>query len=120
MVDVVEQGVDGLVGDGRPLLSVTGLALWLSGAFALFLSARREFLPHDVTFLGQTAAELCAVADCRVNRFMFHDRVAFGGTLLAIALVVGLFKRAERKRALARIKEEQAAAQAKAAEAAKT
>lgn len=42
------------------------------------------------------------------------------GTLLAIALVVGLFKRAERKRALARIKEEQAAAQAKAAEAAKT
>lgn len=76
--------VDGLVADGRPLLSVTGLALWLSGAFALFLSARREFLPHDVSFLGQTAAELCAVADCRVNRFMFHDRVAFGGTLLAI------------------------------------
>lgn len=76
--------VDGLVGDGRPLLSVTGLALWLSGTFALFLSARREFLPHDVAFLGQTAADLCAVADCRVNRFMFHDRVAFGGTLLAI------------------------------------
>jgi hypothetical protein len=85
VVDHPGQGlVDGLVGDGRPLLSVTGLALWLSGAFALFLSARREFLPHDVSFLGQTAAELCAVAGCRVNRFMFHDRVAFGGTLLAI------------------------------------
>jgi hypothetical protein len=76
--------VRGLVGDGRPLLSLTGVALWLSGGFALFLSARREFLPHDVAFLGQTAAELCAVAECRVNRFMFHDRVAFGGTLLAI------------------------------------
>ncbi|MBL8136600.1 MAG: hypothetical protein JNL48_08275 [Acidobacteria bacterium] len=79
--------VTGLVGDGRSLLSLTGLALWLAGGFALFLSARREFLPHDVAFLGQTAAELCAVADCRVNRFMFHDRVAFGGTLLAIGVV---------------------------------
>ena len=74
----------GLVGDGRPLLSLTGVALLLSGAFALFLSARREFLPHDIAFLGQSARELCAVADCRVVRFMFHDRVAFGGTLTEV------------------------------------
>lgn len=67
----------GLVGDGRSLLSLTGVALLLSGAFALFLSARREFLPHDIAFLGQSARELWAVADCRVVRFMFHDRVAF-------------------------------------------
>jgi hypothetical protein len=32
-----------------------------------------------------TAHDLCAIADCRVVRFMFHDRVAFGGTLIAIA-----------------------------------
>jgi len=74
-----------LIGDGRPALALTAVALLLSGAFAIFLSFRREFLPQDVTFIGMTAAELCAIADCRIVRFMFHDRVAFGGTLLAIA-----------------------------------
>lgn len=77
----------GLADDGRPLLSLTGVALLLSGGFALFLSVRREFLPHDIAFLGQSADELCAVADCRVVRFMFHDRVAFGGTLIAIGVL---------------------------------
>src|SRR2546427_8627879 len=64
--------------DGRPALMLTAVALLISGAFAVFLSARREFLPHDVAFLGMTAKELCGLADCRVVRFMFHDRVAFG------------------------------------------
>jgi len=77
----------GLIGDGRPLIAVTALALLLSGAFALFLSARREFLPHDVAFLGIEAAQLCPVAGCRVVRFMFHDRVAFGGALISIAVL---------------------------------
>ena len=76
-----------LVGDGRPLLSLTAVALLLSGMFAIFLSFRREFLPHDVSYLGMSADELCRVADCRVVRFMFHDRVAFGGTLVAIAVL---------------------------------
>jgi hypothetical protein len=76
--------LDGLLEDGRPLLRLTAVALLLSGAFALFLSARHEFLPHDIDFLGMSAAQLCRMADCRVVRFMFHDRVAFGGTLLAI------------------------------------
>src|SRR5262249_13640827 len=75
---------DGLVEDGRPLLGFTAIALVLSGAFALFLAARREFLPHDVAYLGMTASELCALADCRIVHFMFHDRVAFGGSLIAI------------------------------------
>ena len=74
-----------LAGDGRPLLALTAIMLLLSGAFALFLSFRREFLPHDVAFLGMTADELCATADCRIVRFMFHDRVAFGGALIAVA-----------------------------------
>jgi hypothetical protein len=74
-----------LIGDGRPLLTLTAVMLFLSGAFAIFLSIRREFLPHDVAFLGMPAEALCAIADCRVVRFMFHDRVAFGGTLIAIA-----------------------------------
>jgi hypothetical protein len=73
-----------LIGDGRPLLSLTGLALLLSGAFALFLSATGAFLPHDIDFLGMTPQQLCAVNECRIVHFMFHDRAAFGGTLLAI------------------------------------
>ena len=73
-----------LLADGRPLLIFTGLSLVLSGAFALFLSAAGQFLPHDIQFLGMTAEQLCAVKECRVVRFMFHDRVAFGGALVAI------------------------------------
>jgi MFS family permease len=73
-----------LVGDGRPLLTVAGLSLILFGAFAFFLSASRQFLPHDIQFLGMTADELCRVSNCRIVYFMFHDRVAFGGALIAI------------------------------------
>lgn len=74
-----------LVGDGRAALALTAIALLLSGLFAVFLAARREFLPHDVAYLRMSATELCAIADCRVVRFMFHDRVAFGGTLVSVA-----------------------------------
>ena len=76
-----------LLGDGRPLLIFTGLSLVLSGAFALFLSASGHFLPHDINFLGMTADELCAINGCRVVHFMFHDRVAFGGALVAVGLL---------------------------------
>lgn len=79
--------LDGLLEDGRPLLLLTAVALLLAGAFAIFLAARREFLPHDITYLGMSADELCLMADCRVVRFMFHDRVAFGGALIAIAVL---------------------------------
>lgn len=77
--------IGGLVGDGRPLLTVTALALFFSGAFALFLSATGQFLPHDIDFLQMSAPELCQYADCQIVAFMIHDRVAFGGALLAIA-----------------------------------
>lgn len=73
-----------LIGDGRPLLIFTGLSLVLSGGFALFLSATQHFLPHDIQYLGMSAEQLCAVQDCRVVYFMFHDRVSFGGALIAI------------------------------------
>lgn len=76
-----------LLGDGRPALGLGAVALMLSGLFAVFLSFRREFLPHDVRQLGMTAEALCEVADCRVVSFMFHDRMAFGGTLMAIAVL---------------------------------
>lgn len=76
-----------LVDDGRPLLSLTALALIFSGCFAMFISAVGQFLPHDIQFLGQSAAELSALADGKVAHFMFHDRVAFGGALIAIGLL---------------------------------
>jgi hypothetical protein len=78
---------EALVGDGRPLLSVTGLCLVFSGGFALFLSAGRHFLPHDVQFLGMTAEQLCSLRACRIVHFMVHDRVAFGGALIAVGLL---------------------------------
>ena len=76
-----------IVADGRPLLQLTAFALFFSGCFALFLSIRQEFLPHDIRFLRMTQEQLCAMADCRVVAFMFHDRVAFGGVLIAIAFL---------------------------------
>src|SRR5215471_18989032 len=76
-----------LVADGRPLLCLTAVGLLTAGLFAIFLAARREFLPHDVAYLGMDAKQLCAIADCRIVGFMFHDRVSFGGTLIAVAVL---------------------------------
>jgi hypothetical protein len=73
-----------LIGDGRPLLSFTGLALILSGGFAILQSASGHFLPHDVEFLGMTAQDLCHLDQCRIVHFMFHDRVSFGGAIIAV------------------------------------
>lgn len=72
---------------GRPLLSLVSFSLFLSGAFALFLSWRGEFLPHDIAFLGMTPEDLCAINECRIVHFMFHDRVSFGGALVSIAIL---------------------------------
>jgi hypothetical protein len=75
---------EALIGDGRPLLLFTGLALILSGGFAIFIAASGHFLPQDTEYLGMTAAELCALHRCRVLHFMMHDRVAWGGSLIAV------------------------------------
>jgi len=76
-----------LLKDGRPLLSWVALGLLFSGGFALLLSASGQFLPHDMAFLGVSAQELRQLAGGKVVAFMFHDRVAFGGALLAIAFL---------------------------------
>jgi hypothetical protein len=76
--------LDALLADGRPLLLFTGVALVLSGGFAIFQSATGHFLPHDVQFLGMTARDLCGLNQCRIVHFMFHDRVSFGGALVAV------------------------------------
>ncbi len=76
-----------LAGDGRPLLAAVALTLLASGVFAIFVAARGEFLPHDVAYLCMTPQKLCEVNKCRIVHFMIHDRVAFGGALIAIGVV---------------------------------
>ncbi len=60
--------------------------LALCGGFAIFQSLTGYFLPQDIHALGFDAYHLAEIANPRVVRFMFHDRVAFGGTLLAVGL----------------------------------
>jgi hypothetical protein len=76
-----------LVGDGRPLLSFTGLILILSGLFAIVQSISGHFLPHDVNYLGLDASELSLYNNGTITNFMFHDRVAFGGSIIAVGLL---------------------------------
>ncbi len=83
-----QQGLlQALIGDGRPLLMFTGLSLVLAGGFALFLVATGHFLPHDTQFLGMTPEQLCTINDCRIVKFMIHDRASFGGALIALGLL---------------------------------
>jgi len=76
--------LEALLGDGRFLLSLTGVALFVSGAFAIFQAITGHFLPHDVHALGMDADALARATSPKVVQFMFHDRVAFGGVLMAI------------------------------------
>ena len=72
---------------GCRLVALTGWALVGAGLLALGLASTTQLLPHDVAYLGMTVEELCGRHDCRVVRFMAHDRTAFGGSLLSIGLL---------------------------------
>jgi hypothetical protein len=86
--DLQEQGLlPALVGDGRALFKLFALALAGSGGFALFQAATGHFLPQDVAYLGMDAQRLCTFYGCRVVHFMVHDRVSFGGVLLALSVM---------------------------------
>lgn len=75
-----------VLGDGRFLIALTGISLALSGGFAILQSVSGELLPHDSHALGMNSAALVHVGNHRLLGFMFHDRVAFGGSILAIGL----------------------------------
>jgi len=75
------------LGDGRFFLCASAIALMLAGLSALLLGATGRLLPHDEQFLGITAQDLCAMHECRIVHFMIHDRVSFGGSLIAIGLL---------------------------------
>src|SRR5437879_5736905 len=74
-------------GDGRPLLTFTGIILVLSGLFVIAQSITGHFLPHDVVYLGLDAQQLSEFNNGTITNFMFHDRVSFGGSIIAVGLL---------------------------------
>jgi hypothetical protein len=79
--------LEAAIDDGRPLLILSALFLVGCGIFAIFQAATGHFLPHDTVYLGMTASQVCALQDCRILHFMIHDRISFGGVLVAIGTV---------------------------------
>lgn len=79
--------LDALLGDGRFLLIFTGLILILSGLFVIVQSITGHFLPHDVAYLGLDAQQLSAYNNGTITRFMFHDRISFGGSIMAVGFL---------------------------------
>ena len=73
--------------DGRALLAAAAALLAGCGGFAIVQAASGHFLPHDAVYLGITAPQLCALERCRILYFMIHDRISFGGVLVAIAVL---------------------------------
>ena len=78
---------DALADDGRSLLLLAAAFLAGCGLFGIMQASTGHLLPHDTASLKMTGTDLCAVADCRILHFMIHDRVSFGGVLVAIASV---------------------------------
>jgi hypothetical protein len=80
-----ERGLLGVIlGDGRLLIALTGISLVLSGGFAVLQSVSGQLLPQDSHAIGMDAAALVQAGNHRLLGFMFHDRVAYGGSLVAI------------------------------------
>jgi hypothetical protein len=80
-----ERGLlEAVLGDGRFLIALTGISLALSGGFAVMQSIAGQLLPQDSHAIGMDSAALMHVANPQLLGFMFHDRVAYGGCLLAI------------------------------------
>lgn len=78
---------DAAAGDGRPFLIFTGLILLLTGLLVIVQSLTGHFLPHDVAFLGMDACQLTEMQNGTIAQFMFHDRISFGGSILAVGLL---------------------------------
>jgi dihydroorotate dehydrogenase len=72
---------------GWRLLALTGWALIVSGFGAIVLASTVALLPYDFHYLGLSASDLCGRSACRIVHFMEHDRVSFGGSILAIGVL---------------------------------
>ncbi|MBA4054184.1 MAG: hypothetical protein C0490_05680 [Marivirga sp.] len=73
--------------DGRFLLIFTALILVLSGLFVIVQSVTGHFLPHDVSYLGLDAIQLSGFNNGTITKFMFHDRISFGGSIMAVGFL---------------------------------
>jgi len=69
------------------MIRLTAFGLIGLGAFALLLSVTEQFLPHDLKYLGMTPAQLCAIRDCRIVHFMFHNRISLGGSVIGVGIL---------------------------------
>ncbi len=65
---------------------ITGITLVLVGIFLISQSVIGKLLPHDIQSLGMTSAQLSVFNEGKILKFMFHDRVAFGGSLISIGI----------------------------------
>lgn len=68
-------------------LALSGVVLVVAGLVACAIALTVKLLPHDVRYLGMTAPELCRLHGCRIVHFMVHDRLSFGGSLIATGIV---------------------------------
>jgi hypothetical protein len=76
--------LDVVLADGRSLIALTGVSLALSGLFAILQSVSGQLLPQDSHAIGMDSSALMHAGNRHLLGFMFHDRVAYGGTLLSI------------------------------------
>jgi hypothetical protein len=79
--------LDAVLSDGRFLLIFTALILVLSGLFVIIQSITGHFLPHDISYLGLDAQELSSFSNGTITKFMFHDRISFGGSIIAVGFL---------------------------------
>jgi len=76
--------LDVILADGRSLIALTGISLALSGLFAILQSVSGQLLPQDSHAIGMDSSALMHAGNRHLLGFMFHDRVAYGGTLFSI------------------------------------
>src|SRR5215471_9390782 len=72
---------------GRFLFRLVAVGLMGAGLFVLLQSPTGRFLSHDLRYVGLDRFQPCGLREGRVAYFMFHDRVSFGGVLIAIGLL---------------------------------
>ena len=76
--------LDVILADGRSLIALTGISLALSVLFAILQSVSGQLLPQDSHAIGMDSSALMHAGNRHLLGFMFHDRVAYGGTLFSI------------------------------------
>jgi hypothetical protein len=68
-------------------LVFTGIVLIGAGTFLILQSITGYFLPHDASSIGYTAEELSRYYNGRIVNFIFHDRVAYGGSIISVGII---------------------------------